>query len=746
MSAYLSSLIGRLSGEGPVFSPAAPSKELKSPEISTITLFNPKWASGENIDELKHQILFFETDTDVTEANEASKRHDSQKETNSANHTRETEDEHQSGSNSNTNDVTALNIVGLLRGSQALADELGGSSEPLVVLLSGGAFIVEEIEQDFFLACFVAIPPHLKPQQEAVVAHVRCIMVQIHAGFSILHPPIQRLEKLFGRQWLSDVLQLHWMLWRNAFNASARSSFGPLLLAWPNQVNPHGFLGMFPGGHQLLDIEVSSKLKACVDSIVEREADEETQRETEGEIEGVPEEEAEGAVDGIEQKTEQSIDGLDLPKSNRPETEMGSDGGINNLAVRPSAVLLSLMSRPDHELPPKYRGLAYLTGELAQEDMFRVAAFLQFLASHNQLEEPLSLQSVKEMFCRMEKELKTKHSEPEAEPAAASTAISPFTPTFAPSLDSLRPENLADTLVLPFTYSLSGLRMLGQAVNEQILAPWRTEQAAEPETEAEPEPEQGTFITGADHGQFLIYLGSSAREYLLVLYLHGSALIALVYESGLPKLGLPDFYEELKEKLDLAADSLGECVTQTTGQNNHVSSTTDGATESEVETNGSETSSIQTPSANAAMTTPTFGPTQSPSKHSPGVSSDNDFFYFVYDRVHHSYQSSLPPLESTALFHLHDQLIDHFLIKKGGNAFASTGAAEHLHKFSSTKTNDWLFYVVRQEQKFILVIRNYNRRRPRESEHVRPVTKSYAHLGFIDSLGDDVRAWLERFV
>lgn len=62
-------------------------------------------------------------------------------------------------------------------------------------------------------------------------------------------------------------------------------------------------------------------------------------------------------------------------------------------------------------------------------------------------------------------------------------------------------------------------------------------------------------------------------------------------------------------------------------------------------------------------------------------------------------------------------------------------------------------YFIRHRQKSIIIIRNYNTKHkkskviPKEVAQASLWTSSmydYAHLGFLDSLGDDVKVWLSN--
>lgn len=700
MSGYLSGLIGTFSTDARVYVPAlVPDLPTRGPHLGTVAVFNPSWVGEtENLGLLRRQIVFFDADPTDSSAN-----------------------------GSVDPEMAALNIVGLLRGTQALAAELGGLEPldgeplngrgpqnpppaPLVVLLTGGSFVVTEIEPGYFLVCFAAMAEASTAHREAMVAQVQSAIAAAHAAFTVLHSPLMRLESLLGRAGVSACLERHWRLWRRAYNLSA--AYGPEGLTWPNRLNPRGFLGMLPGvPFQRLSVRANEELEEAV-------------AETIGAV-GVESTATEPGEPMAGETTETTT--LNLPFASTPEAEYSPFG--------PSAVLVFHTD----DTVPKRAGLVHLevTPGLLLEAVGSVCRLMELFSAHDALDpEVLSRREpLVELYSRL----------------AAGSTSAPDTPspvsldeprdlalTFSSVAQLLNPSNFTETLVvLPLTYSVSGIKSLGVAVNEQISGVtlwWPGSVPAITETsDLEPEDpaRSGRFITGLR--PLLLYLpltedvDGTAHEYLLVLYQEGHALLAFMYDSGLEQLGHADFYSRLHHHTcEPIVDMLLECVNTATGALS------------------SSIGSLPVPLSGGASIAP-----------------DIDFFFVVYDSVEKSYQSSLPPLGHelplrglrTALFYLHDQLVDHFVVKSAGRVFSPTSEVEeHLHKFSSNRANDWLFYLIHHKHKRIVVIRNYNKNKPKPEPKVADETYlhlladsvyDYTHLGFLDSLGDDVKLWLE---
>jgi hypothetical protein len=307
--------------------------------------------------------------------------------------------------------------------------------------------------------------------------------------------------------------------------------------------------------------------------------------------------------------------------------------------------------------------------------------------------------------------------------------------------------------------------------------PATSETLSESESEDEPE-DHGEFLIGLKvdltgtkiiHRK-LIYLPTLSLdekgdlverffEYLLIIYTKYDINITLIFNSSLPNLDDFEFYLELEKDLEPAIDEI---------QNSVIGGSLIGSIGSLRSHNGS------------------IGSLRSL------LQDTEDFFFVIFDSEEGWVKSSLPYLADTpekttnyesAIFHLHDQLSTLFLMQKNQDFFSDHQMSEYFHKFTSNKLNDWMFYYIKHDKKFIIIIKNHNKKRragrsgpgaATVSESLKGTTlgkrkpseispddmtsndqnlfyrltngvQDYASLGFLDNLGDDVRSWLEGF-
>jgi hypothetical protein len=212
------------------------------------------------------------------------------------------------------------------------------------------------------------------------------------------------------------------------------------------------------------------------------------------------------------------------------------------------------------------------------------------------------------------------------------------------------------------------------------------------------------------------------KEYSLVIYSKDEVYITLIFDSTVDQLNNTQFYMDLKQNI---LDPSIEEITTTCILGS---------------INGS-LGSLK--SLNKFMSTPL----------------DSDFFFVIYDVQQGWYKSSLPYLltNSTmklhnAMIYLHDKLTGLFIVKNNRDFFTENNLMdEYFHKFTSNKSNDWMFYYIRHDSKVILIIKNLNRHAkatkkvsPDEGGFISKFTEGI-HLGFLDILGEDVKSWLDVF-
>lgn len=321
----------------------------------------------------------------------------------------------------------------------------------------------------------------------------------------------------------------------------------------------------------------------------------------------------------------------------------------------------------------------------------------------------------------------------------------------------LNPVNLTNNLVIsPINYTVSTV-MEGTQVSNWLampqfikkltvgddnetaeLPPDQTADINENRSEEDEDDLSGEFIIGLQSdGSILrqvVYLkttDSTYQEHQLVTYHKDDIYVTLVCESSDPKLDLSGFYKSLETSL------LNPIIEQ-------------------IETVAMGGSMLQT-SVNSIR-----------SLYVPN-DIDQDFFYITCNPKQRNFQSSLPYLphltnmnsdtltkyQLTALYYLHDQLSNIFQ-----PTFFENQLHEFFHKFTSNKLNDWMFYYIKYQDKYIIIMKNKSKNTTSTltnnqlSASVPPTIErsivnrisegvlDYAKLGFLENLGDDVKYWL----
>ena len=321
----------------------------------------------------------------------------------------------------------------------------------------------------------------------------------------------------------------------------------------------------------------------------------------------------------------------------------------------------------------------------------------------------------------------------------------------------LNPVNLTNNLVIsPINYTVSTV-MEGTQVSNWLampqfikkltvgddnetaeLPPDQTADINENRSEEDEDDLSGEFIIGVQSdGSILrqvIYLkttDSTYQEHQLVTYHKDDIYVTLVCESSDPKLDLSEFYKSLETSL------LNPIIEQ-------------------IETVAMGGSMLQT-SVNSIR-----------SLYVPN-DIDQDFFYITCNPKQRNFQSSLPYLphlsnmnsdtltkyQLTALYYLHDQLSNIFQ-----PTFFENQLHEFFHKFTSNKLNDWMFYYIKYQDKYIIIMKNKSKNTTsvltnnQLSASVPPTIErsivnrisegvlDYTKLGFLENLGDDVKYWL----
>ncbi|KGU25244.1 hypothetical protein MGM_04850 [Candida albicans P75063] len=337
------------------------------------------------------------------------------------------------------------------------------------------------------------------------------------------------------------------------------------------------------------------------------------------------------------------------------------------------------------------------------------------------------------------------------------TADTQFGFDVSSGLRVLNPVNLTNNLVIsPINYTVSTV-MEGTQVSNWLampqfikkltvgddnetaeLPPDQTADINENRSEEDEDDLSGEFIIGLQSdgsiSRQVVYLkttDSIYQEHQLVTYHKDDIYVTLVCESSDPKLDSSGFYKSLETSL------LNPIIEQ-------------------IETVAMGGSMLQT-SVNSIR-----------SLYVPN-DIDQDFFYITCNPKQRNFQSSLPYLphlsnmnsdtltkyQLTALYYLHDQLSNIFQ-----PIFFENQLHEFFHKFTSNKLNDWMFYYIKYQDKYIIIMKNKSKNTTSTltnnqlSASVPPTIErsivnrisegvlDYAKLGFLENLGDDVKYWL----
>lgn len=600
-----------------------------------------------------------------------------------------------------------LTIVGIIRGSCSMLHELLPSLQdsPTVIHLDGSSIVVVDLDGSNKLACLISLPDALNTRKPLVQKQVAKLLLEHHRLFVILHSSFDTLLK---SSLLSLSLSRFYKDFLTNYNAATSSFFGPKSLIWPNTLCYSGVFLAFPtGSFKKSSVRVPDSLKPDFTRILQK------------------------------------------------------------CPFLPTAAFVSLLN----PVSQKQSGLVYanstilLSATVPEADLRSLHNMLELFAYQNRLDrQSLGKRNVfSDLFTAADHE-EASNEYTEADEPAEDEDLSSMLPQLnsAAALQVLNPIALTNSLVvLPLSTTLNGLKYLGLVMQY----PW-TSQSETPQENTEIVPdtkeEKPAFVIGLGNTDdvenitsFLVYLNTTLDhqneiiEYLLVVYKHGDVVVSLLFPSSVQELSETSFYTTVQEKIcEPIIELVEECKA--------------------ISASGMVLSSSMT-------TLPTPMDTLIHEKREV----DDDFFYIVYDPRDQSYQTSLPFLPApillvqnthtevarvtqqyrNAFFHLHDQIADYFIVKGSANIFdGDCGVKEHLHKFSVNKYNDWLMYFIRYKQKSILIIRNFNSKskqkskpRPEPSEELVFLSSwaesmyGYAHMGFLGSLGEDVRMWLGSF-
>lgn len=719
--------------------------ESGGPDLRFITVYNPSWTTDkdETLEGATKQVLFF-----VTNQN-------SRDEVNSDQSTNSIDPEAQSIINSQHQQQ--LHIIGLLRGSHSLVQDFGTNDGPIAVTLSNQVVVIVEIEPGYFLACCSGITSVDAESEVIEVAQIEALVRQHHRRFQLFNSSFPELINLYGKDRFSKILGSYWMEFFNAMNSSSEVPFGPKSLRWPTRLNCEG---------ALLLLKQSGTRKSSI---------------------------------RVGELCKMEIEDLVYSFATKPAGWMISN--MNNATTKENGLICSSKD---------------IGNTLSRNYVDAINDYLQFLFSNGCLntDHLLNKSTLTLHFDDRRKNFHAQRAFATAQDENGSDSdpedddppgISAFGVTPAAALDLLHPVNLTNNLVVqPLNTTVTQFKNLGLAVSDKIVAApewltrWRGPETEEEHTSSEPiEPQEidephikGSYLIGNvanDINTLLVYLptittntdtatnGESTsaewREYLLVIYQSDEYILTFIYESGLMELTNLDFYTSLEKDVLLP---IIELVYECKNSNGFDLSTSINSLPGPIgiALNGNKDRNAMIKKAESQIRS---------------TDIDSDFFYIIYDIKNNSYQTSLPDLSTfdslandetdrhstqsdqskfelrsqsinasrqRAIFHLHNQLAGQFFVRgQDKTFFTSITSDEHLHKFSSSKSNDWLFYAMKYKDKVIVIIKNYNHKakpkaplEPANSYLTQVADSVYgaANLGFLDNLGSDVKGWLGR--
>ncbi|EGV62444.1 vacuolar fusion protein ccz1 [Yamadazyma tenuis] len=620
------------------------------------------------------------------------------------------------GDDLESNKVEQVRIIGLVQAMEGLSNDFNNTkgSEAHIINASKSTIIVKSLEGSFTLACSISMPEDAI-KQAAISQQMINLIDMSYDFFKLLNTSFANIMDNYNSDILRNLIKENWSGFFQSYN-SENFKFPPTV-KWPNSLNYKGFLGFFdslepePKLYKKSSIELNYNMKYEIDQVL---------------------------------------------------SSSGSDG--------PLGVILSCFNK---SVPKKY-GLIFSNScfddelqesSISNDSLIDIYNYLEYYDYHDKLNTAdLIKLSNKDLFSspsQMKENINIEFAEERQTSEETETNYLRDGVYFA--RDMLNPINLTNNLVIsPLNYTMNS--MMNMRLNSEpsnwlkIPTYFQFGSDAEPVSEIRVEESPsipGSYVIGLVRDKTgteiiqrkLVYLDTKMkngqgevvqeeREYSLVIYEKDGIYMTLIYNSSMAELDDPQFYSKLSKNtiiptLDESADFL-----QGTDM-----------MESSV---GSLTKSINESAADQV---------------------DSDFFFVIYDEQEKHIKSSLPYLPlpinleevnqadksalniRSAMFYLHDQLLDLFFLQKT-EFLKNNHLNEYFHKFSTNKINDWMFYYIKYEEKYIIIIRNINHnnafKRRRHLAQVKSgvsvVSENVIKVDFLDNLGDDVKLWFENYM
>lgn len=694
MSAYLSQLVDKipLIGSDDSSNDYLRTIQGTTPKLKYITIFNPDYVTGkgELNEELIQQVFCFITDNLEGDILEANK-------------------------------PEQIRTIGLIQALDGLPHDFINKKKnngANIIHISKSTIIVKRLEGNFTIACSISMPED-GIKHEAINQQMIQLINKSYVFFRFLNTSFGNLVENYNVSILKNLMSEHWTGFLNNYN-SENFKFPPTV-KWPNSLNYGGFLGFF-----------------------DKFSD--------------------------ESKTLFKRSSFELNYNMKYEIDQILDPTQYAGHVGPKGFIISCF---DKTVPKKYGMIHCKTlfddgiqdNPILETSMIDLYNFLEYYDCHEKLNtKDLVKLSNDDLFSSPQVMKQNINIEITEEHEVEGTEHSFLRDSTNYAIDILNPINLTNNLVvLPINYTMNSMMNLRIHKDTSWLKlPSYLRFGAneeEPLDIINEEPlDDGSFLIGSvkntsetSNGaniveRKLVYLKTKVQkgdkivyeeiEYLLVVFGKNGLYMTLVFDSSASELDQLTFYETLKNEIIVPAlDEITESI-----------------------------------STNLEMSINSLPHSINGDAEAIENQIDSDFFFVIYDSQDNCVKSSLPflplPIDldqvsqidksnlniRSAMFYLHDQLLDLFFLQKT-EFFGHNSIREYFHKFSTNKANDWMFYYLCYEEKYIIIMKNVNHNAKRKKKVISQsktnhsiLSENALKLDFVDNLGDDVRLWFENYI
>lgn len=696
MSAYLSQLVDKipLIGADDTNNEYLRTIQGTTPKLKYITIFNPDYITGkgELNEELIKQVFCFIT------ANVE-------------------------GDGLEINKPEQIRTIGLIQALDGLPHDfleqktVGAN----VIHISKSTIIVKRLEGNFTIACSISMPED-GIKHEAINQQMIQLLNKSYVFFKFLNTSFANLVENYNIDILKNLMTEHWTGFLNNYN-SENFKFPPTV-KWPNSLNYGGFLGFFDTFND-------------------------------------------------ESRTIFKKSSFELNYNMKYEIDQILDSSQYAGHVGPKGFIISCF---DKSIPKKYGMIHCKTlfdddlqdNPILETSLIDLYNFLEYYDSHEKLDtRNLVKLSNDDLFSSpqvMKQNINIELTEEQEGETIERNFIRDST-NYA--IDILNPINLTNNLVvLPINYTMNSMMNLRiDSDTNWLKLPsylrFGANLVVPDDDKADSQSQdQGRYLIGSVENtseastavniieRKLVYLKTQVKkgnkitheelEFLLVVFGKNGLYMTLIFDSSASELDQLSFYETLRDEIIVPAlDEINECMVSSANMNSSINSLPR-SINGDVEAIESQI--------------------------------DSDFFFVIYDSQEKHVKSSLPflplPIDleqvnqtdksnlniRSAMFYLHDQLLDLFFLQKT-KFFGHNGIKEYFHKFSTNKVNDWMFYYLSYETKYIIIMKNINHHVKKKKRVVSQsktnssiLSTNALKLEFVDNLGDDVRLWFENFI